>query len=324
MKAVICEGFGPVDELKIGEVPDPTSRRGHVVIDVEAAGLNFPDVLCVQGLYQFRPEPPFIPGQEGAGVVTAVGEGVKDVQVGDRVAFVAPSEAFAEKVVVDAGMVWPIPEDMPFDTAAGFTMVYGTSYHALRQRAALVAGETLLVLGAAGGVGLAAVELGRAIGARVIAAASTAEKLKVAREAGADATINYAEEDLKARARELTGGMGVDVVYDPVGGPFTEPALRSVAWEGRYLVVGFAAGEIPKIPLNLVLLKGCQVAGVFWGAFTGRAPEQHRANMQQLKVLYEKGTIRPRIGARYPLSEVRRGLTDLAERKAVGKIVLTM
>lgn len=324
MRALVCESFGPIEQLKVTETPDPEPAPDHVVVDVKAAGLNFPDVLCVQGLYQFKPETPFTPGQEAAGVISALGEGVSRFQVGDRVAFVGLTGAFAEKALVHSFAVGKIPDSMPFETAAGFSMAYGTSYYALKQRGGLQPGETLLVLGAAGGVGLAAVELGKAMGARVIAAASTAEKLEAARAAGADEGVNYAEEDLRARMKELTGGAGVDVIYDPVGGDYAEPALRSMGWGGRYLVIGFAAGEIPRIPLNLTLLKSCQIVGVFWGAWLGRAPAEHAANMAELFSFFEAGKLKPHVSARYPLADAQTGLADLAARKAVGKIVLTM
>jgi NADPH2:quinone reductase len=295
-----------------------------VIVDVAAAGLNFPDVLCVQGLYQFKPETPFAPGQEGAGVVAEVGEGVTHLQPGDRVAFVHLSGAIAEKALVPANMCIPVPDGMDLETAAAFSMVYGTSIYALKQRAKLQAGETLLVLGAAGGVGLAAVELGKAMGATVIAAASSAEKLEACAAAGADQLINYAEEDLKTRAKELTGGNGVDVVYDPVGGPYSEPALRALAWEGRHLVVGFAAGEIPKIPLNLTLLKSCQIVGVFWGAWTMRDPKGAAANFAELHAMFEAGKLKPVVSETYDLDHAVDGLRALAERRAVGKLVVTL
>lgn len=323
MRALQCKAFGPIDQLSVDEVPDPEVTPGHVVVDVKAAGLNFPDILCVQGLYQFKPETPFTPGQEGAGVVSAVGEGVTHLAVGDRVAFMGLTGAFAEKTVVAAAAVSKIPDAMDFESAAGFTMVYGTTLYALKQRGDLKAGETLLVLGAAGGVGLAAVEVGKAMGARVIAAASSAEKLEVCRAHGADETINYTSEDLKARLKELTGGAGVDVIYDPVGGDFAEPALRGIGWNGRYLVIGFAAGDIPKIPLNLALLKSCQIVGVFWGAWTFKEPKANAANLAELHAMFEAGKLKPRVSATYGLDAAVEGMRDLAERRAIGKIVLT-
>lgn len=322
MRALICESFGPVDQLKVGDFQDPAPGPGWVVVDTKAGGLNFPDILMVQGLYQFKPDTPFVAGQEGAGVVSALGEGVDGLKVGDRVAFLSGVGAFAEKTPVPAAMVTKIPDAMDFATAAGFTMVYGTSYYALKQRAGLKAGEMLLVLGAAGGVGLAAVELGVAMGAKVIAAASTDEKLAVCKKYGASETINYANEDLKARVKELTGGQGVDVCYDPVGGDLAELGVRSMGWNGRYLVIGFAAGEIPKIPLNLALLKSCAIVGVFWGAWASRDPKESQANMAELFEMYEAGRIKPLVSARYTLEDFAKAFSDLAERRAKGKVVL--
>ena len=264
MRAVLCEAFGPPESLVVSTVDDPSPGPAEVVIDVDACAVSFPDVLMIQGLYQFKPDFPFSPGGDAAGTVAAVGADVTGIAVGDRVVASAGWGAMAEKFKVPATSVIPIPDGVATEEAAGFLYAYGTSYHALADRAELKAGETLLVLGAAGGVGLAAVELGVAMGATVIAAASTEAKLAVCREHGAALTINYELEDLKTRVRELTDGTGVDVVYDPVGGAYSEPALRSIAWNGRFLVVGFAAGEIPKLPLNLALLKGCAVVGVFW------------------------------------------------------------
>ncbi|MCG8441627.1 MAG: NADPH:quinone oxidoreductase family protein [Caulobacterales bacterium] len=323
MRAVYCRAFGPEDTLTVEEVDPPSPAPGEVLIDVKAASLNFPDLLCVRGQYQFKPTPPFAPGAEGAGVVSALGDGVTELKVGDRVAFNGVYGAFAEQNAVPAAAAIPIPGAMSFEQAAGLTLVYGTSYHALKDRARLQPGETLLVLGAAGGVGLAAVELGKAMGARVIAAASTAEKLAVAAEHGADASINYAEEDLKARVKELTDGAGADVIYDPVGGEFAETAFRPIAWNGRFLVVGFAAGDIPKLPLNLPLLKGASAVGVFWGAWVTREPAAHRTNMQALFDLHASGRIRPHIAATYPLSDFLAAFRELSERRAIGKVILT-
>lgn len=324
MRALVCDHFGPLDTLRLGTLPDPTPGPGQVLIEAAAGGLNFPDLLMVQGLYQVRPPTPFAPGQEGAGVVTAVGEGVDRVAPGDRVAHLSGVGAFAESVVADADAVVPIPDAMDMETAAGFSMAYGTSYYALKDRAALQPGETLLVLGAAGGVGLAAVELGAAMGARVIAAASTDEKLAVCRAHGAAEVINYTEDDLRDRVKEITGGRGVDVLYDPVGGPLAEPGVRSMAWGGRYLVVGFAAGEIPSVPLNLPLLKSCALVGVFWGAWVQRHPEAHRANTAELFALYEEGAIRPHVSSVYPLDRFGEAFAEIAERRARGKVVITL
>ncbi len=324
MKALVCNAFGPIETLRVAEQPPLAPAPGHVVVDVKAAGLNFPDVLCVQGLYQFKPETPFVPGQEGAGVVAAVGEGVDGLAVGDRVSFMGLTGAFAEQVMIPAPSAVKLPDGVSFETAAVLTMVYGTSYYALKDRANLQPGQTLAVLGAAGGVGLAAVELGKRMGARVIAAASTPEKLAAAEAAGADALINYAQDDLKAAIREHSEGKGADVVYDPVGGDYAEPALRAMNWNGRYLVVGFAAGEIPKIPLNLTLLKSFQIVGVFFGAWMMRDPAAAAANMAQLHAWAAAGDINPVITQRYSLDEARAGFDALAHRKAVGKLVITM
>jgi NADPH2:quinone reductase len=292
------------------------------VIDVQACGVNFPDTLIIEGKYQFKPPMPFTPGSDVAGIVKAVGEDAGDVQVGSRVVAFVSNGGFAEEVVCDAAMIAPIPDGVDFITSAACGMTYGTSLHALKDRAQLKAGETLLVLGAAGGVGLAAVELAKVMGARVIAAASTDEKLAICGELGADATINYATEDLRERIKDLTNGNGVDVVYDPVGSQYAEPALRGMAWNGRYLVVGFAGGEIPRIPLNLPLLKGCAIVGVFWGGFLAREPERHRENQRQLQAWIAGGTISPYISATYPLAEVAQALRAIMDRKAIGKIVL--
>src|SRR5204862_7087961 len=273
MKAVLCKQYGPPESLVIEELPSPTAGPGEVVVSVKAASLNFPDVLIIQNKYQFKPPLPFTPGSEMSGLVKEVGADVKGFKPGDRVIAFTTYGAFAEEVKVDAGRLVPIPEGMDYNSAAAFLLTYGTSDHALRDRGALKAGETLLVLGAAGGVGIAAIEIGKALGARVIACASSAEKLEVCRQHGADETINYATEDLRQRIKDLTDGKGIDVIYDSVGGPYTEPAFRSIAWRGRLLLIGFAAGEIPKLPLNLALLKGASIVGVFWGDFTRREPK---------------------------------------------------
>jgi len=279
-------------------------------------------VLIIQNKYQFRPPLPFAPGGEVAGVIKELGEGVKDLRVGQRVIGSTGWGGFAEELALDATRVTPIPDSMDFETASAFLLTYGTSHHALKDRAQLRAGETLLVLGAAGGVGLAAVEIGKVMGARVIAAASAPEKLAVCREHGADEVIDYAKEDLKERVKQLTAGEGADVVYDPVGGAFSEAALRATAWNGRFLVIGFAAGDIPKIPLNLVLLKGCAVVGVFWGAFTARESARNRANIDELLAWFEAGKIKPHISATYPLERAAVALNDMAARRVTGKVVL--
>jgi len=291
---------------------------------VKACSINFPDTLIIQGLYQFKPECPFTPGSDIAGVVKAVGAGVKHVKAGDEVFGMVPFGGFAEEVVVPANSCFPKPPGMNFELAASFLMTYGTSYHALKDRANIQEGETLLVLGAAGGVGLAAVELGKLMGAKVIAAASTDEKLELCKTYGASETINYTTDDLRARLKEITGGKGVDVVYDPVGGKFSEPAFRSTAWNGRHLVVGFAAGDIPKIPLNLPLLKGSQIVGVFWGRFAMTFPKDNMANTMQLVQWQAAGKINPHIHKTYPLADAAKALEEIMDRKVRGKVILSV
>jgi len=323
MRAVLCKQFGPPSSLVVEDVPSPVAGPGRLVVSVKACGVNFPDTLIIQGQYQFKPELPFSPGGEVAGIVKAVGEGVTSFKPGDRVIAATTWGGYAEEVVAEAARTLPMPDGMDFATAAAFTLTYGTSHHALKDRAVLQPGETLLVLGAAGGVGLAAVELGKAMGARVIAAASSPAKLAVCREHGADELIDYAAEDLRERIKALTGGRGVDVVYDPVGGDYSEPALRGMAWRGRFLVVGFAAGRIPSLPLNLPLLKGCAVLGVFWGAFTRNEPERNAANLRELMQWVGDGRLRPHVSARYPLERAADALDDLVQRRVHGKVVLT-
>ena len=324
MKAVLCRSYGPPESLVVEDVRPPTPRRGEAVISVKAAGVNFPDVLIIQNKYQVKPPLPFSPGSEAAGVVTAIGDGVDHVKIGDRVMAITGYGAFAEEIAVDAARLLPIPDGMDFATAAGFGLTYATSDHALRDRGALKTGETLLVLGAAGGVGIAAIEIGKALGARVIAGASSADKLAVCRAHGADETIDYATEDLRERLKALTAGHGPDVVYDPVGGPYTEPALRSIAWRGRLLVVGFAAGEIPRIPLNLTLLKGCSIVGVYWGEFSRREPQRFAESMRQLARWFADGKLKPHISSVFPLDRAADALTLMAERKVKGKVVLAV
>ena len=324
MKAVVCKTFGPPSNLSVEDVPSPDLGAGQVRIEVHAAGCNYPDFLIVQGLYQFKPPLPFSPGAEVAGVIAAVGDGVTNVNIGDRVIATMIWGAFAEEVVVDAGSVIKIPDSFDFKEASALLLTYATSLYALTDRGQLKAGETLLVLGAAGGVGLAAVQLGKALGARVIAAASSAEKLELCKESGADAVINYREEDLKAQTKALTGGNGADVIYDPVGGDYSESALRAIAWEGRFLVIGFAAGEIPKIPLNLTLLKGCSVVGVFWGSFVARSPDAHRKHVETLFDMWGKNQIRPVVSQVYPFDQATHAIEDLGARRARGKIVIAV
>jgi NADPH2:quinone reductase len=322
MRAVLCKSYGPPEKLVVEEVPSPKVGRGQVRVTVHAAAVNFPDLLIIENKYQFKPPLPFSPGGEVAGEVAEVGEGVQSVSVGDRVLGAGLWGGFAEETVLEESQVAKIPASMDFVTAAGFLMAYGTSHHALEDRAHLAPGETLVVLGAAGGVGLAAIEIGKKMGARVIACASSPDKLEVCKQHGADEVIDYAREDLKDRLKALTGGKGADVVYDPVGGPHAEAALRSTAWEGRYLVVGFAAGEIPRIPLNLVLLKGCQIVGVFWGSFITRSPERHRQSVAELMQWFEQGALRPHVSQTYPLERAGEALQAMAARQVKGKVVL--
>lgn len=322
MKAVLCKTHGTPDTLVIEEIAALEAQPKHVVIDVKACSANFPDTLIIQNLYQFKPELPFSPGGEVAGIIKSVGEGVKNLKVGDRVFALCGWGGFAEEVAVEANKVFPMLPNMDYVTAASVMYNYGTSYHALKDRAKLQAGETLLVLGAAGGVGLAAVEIGKLMGATVIAAASTEEKLAICKEKGADFLISYTEKDLKDTLKELTNGKGVDVVYDPVGDKFAEPAIRSMAWKGRYLVVGFAGGEIPKIPLNLALLKGCDIVGVFWGRFAATEPANSFQNIQELAGHFMQGNLKPHIYKTYSLAESPDALWDLANRKVIGKAVV--
>jgi len=322
MKAIVCKTWGLPDTLVVEDLPDAVPGPGEVAIDVHAAGVNFPDVLIIQNKYQFKPELPFTPGSELAGVVRAVGEGVSHYKPGDKVLAFVNLGAFAQQISVPAKAVVPLPPGLDFDTAAAFTLTYGTSHHAVVDRAQLKAGETMLVLGAAGGVGLAAIEIGKALGARVIAAASTDEKLAVCKEHGADATINYTNEDLREAIKAATDGKGPDVIYDPVGGIYAEPAFRSIAWRGRYLVIGFANGEIPKLPLNLPLLKGASLVGVFWGEFAKREPKANLAGMMQLMGWMAEGKIRPHISGRYALADTAKALNDMAARKVTGKVVI--
>ncbi len=322
MKAVLCKAYGPPEELVLEDVAPLIPAKGQVVLDVKACGVNFPDTLIIQGKYQFKPEMPFSPGGEVAGVVKSLGEGVEGVRVGSRVISFTGWGGFAEEVATEASKLIPIPDGMDFATASAFVMTYGTSYHALKNRAQIQPGETLLVLGAAGGVGLAAIEIAKVMGARVIAAASTDEKLAVCKEHGADEVINYTTEDLKERLKALTKGNGVDVVYDPVGGNYSEVALRNMAWEGRYLVIGFATGDIPRIPLNLPLLKGCSIVGVFWGTFVARNPKGNLQNLQELLAWFQTGKIKPLVSATYSLKDAAYALNDMMQRKVTGKVVL--
>ena len=331
MKALLSKAVGGPDTLVLDDLPDPKPTRGEVVIAVRAVGVNFPDVLIIEDKYQFKPERPFAPGGEVSGVVEALGEGVTHLKVGDRVLAMTGWGGMAEKLAVDASRCVPVPHEMGFDVAAGFVMTYGTSIHALKDRARLQAGETLLVLGAAGGVGLAAVELGKAMGARVVAAVSSEAKAAMARAHGADEAIVYPhgpfdKDQSKALASQFKAACGPDganVIYDPVGGGYAEPALRAIAWEGRYLVVGFPAG-IPSIPLNLTLLKSCQIVGVFWGAFAARDPRANQTNLMELLGMWKSGAIKPEISEHYPLERGGEAIERLASRQAMGKVVVTV
>jgi len=324
VKAVLARTFGPLEQLVLEEVEPRKPGPGEVAIAVKACGVNFFDALIVQGKYQTRPQVPFSPGGEVAGVIHAVGPGVTGLTVGTRVLAFTGHGGYAEEVIADAASVVALPEQMDFVTAAAFPITYATSFHALKDRGQLRSGETLLVLGAAGGVGLAAVEIGKIMGARVIACASSDEKLALAREHGADALINYAASDLRERIREVTAGRGIDVAYDPVGGGYAEPALRSLGFGGRYLVIGFASGEIPKIALNLLLLKVVSMVGVFWGAFAKAQPQRNAANLAELLSWYTQGRLRPHVSATFPLERYREALDAVVQRKVLGKVVLAM
>lgn len=325
MKAIVCENWGPPSSLQLRDLPSPVPGPAQVLVRTRVAAVNFPDALIVAGKYQFKPELPFSPGGELSGEIIAVGSEVKQLAVGNKVVGITMFGAYAQEVLVDATNILPLPDeisDEDLELAGSFVLTYGTSLHALKDRAQAQAGETLLVLGAGGGVGLAAVEIGKLLGMRVIAAASSADKLAAAKELGADESIDYASEDLRERIKTLTGGRGVDVVYDPVGGDLAEPALRSVGWRGRYLVVGFASGDIPKIPANLLLLKGSSLVGVFWGEFVRREPALNAENMGLLFSWLRERKIHPLISRRYPLSRASEALDTLLSRQAVGKLVV--
>jgi NADPH2:quinone reductase len=322
MKALLCTRPGTPDDLIVADLPDPTPGPGDALVRVRAAALNFFDLLIIAGKYQYKPEFPFSPGAEFAGTIESLGPGAVGFAAGDRVMGYARHGAAREKFAAPVNRLTKLPDGLAFDRAAGLTVTYGTSYYALKDRARLAPGETLVVLGASGGVGLAAVELGKVLGARVIACASSDEKLLFAREHGADEGVNYQNTELRDALKMLGGERGIDVVYDPIGGPYAEPALRSLGFGGRFLVVGFAAGDIPKLPLNLVLLKGCDVRGVFWGSWTEREPEAHRANMADLVRWCAEGKLSAHVHARYPLAQAAQALKDIADRKAMGKVVL--
>jgi NADPH:quinone reductase len=322
MKALICPSLGPAENLEVMDVEPPVAGPGEAVVEVAYAGLNFFDTLIIEGKYQLKPEPPFSPAGEFSGRVSALGPGAEGFAVGDRVMGSIGYGAAREMVAIAANRLAHVPDGLPLDKAAGLSITYGTSLHALKQRAEMKPGETLVVLGASGGVGLAAVEIGRAMGARVVACASSDDKLEFARRYGAAETVNYATEDLRTRLKELTGGKGVDVVYDPVGGALTETALRSLAWKGRLMVIGFASGEIPRPPLNLTLLKGCDIRGVYWGEFINREPDAHRDNMSQLLAWAESGDLSVHIHAKFPLEDYKMAFEAIAKRQTLGKTLL--
>ena len=323
MRAVLCKELGTPESLVLEEVPGLIPGPGQVLISVQACGVNFPDTLIIQGKYQFKPDLPFSPGGEISGVVKQVGSDVDSLKIGDRVIAFSTWGGFAEELVVDQTRTVIISDKMDYERASAFVLTYGTSYHALKDRAHLREGETLLILGASGGVGLAAIQLGKAMGATVIAAASNPEKLSACQENGADYVINYAQDDLRQSVKEITKGRGVDVIYDPVGGSFSEKALRDMSWGGRFLVVGFAAGEIPKVPLNIPLLKGCSVVGVFWGEFTKREPDLNKQNNQELMDFFDQGKISPHIHRVYPLEKAGEALNELLQKRVIGKVVLS-
>ena len=332
MKALQCVELGGPEKLVVNDVADPEIAEDHIIIEVKSASVNFPDVLMIQGLYQFQPPLPFIPGGESAGVVIEIGDGVEGFTIGDKVFAATGVGGICEKILAHKNNVRPIPENMDFEIAAALSVTYGTSIYALKQRANLKAGETLLVLGASGGVGLATVQLGRAMGAKVIAAASTQEKVDICIENGADEGFVYPsgnldrdqQKELSNKIKELTGGLGPNVIYDPVGGTYAEPCLRSIAWDGRYLVIGFAAGadQIPKMPLNLTLLKGCQIVGVFWGAWTGMFPAENQKNFEELFQMYKDGKINPAPSDKFTLETSAEAIAHLKDRKAKGKVVI--
>ena len=324
MKAYVCREFGPVESHKVEEIADPRAEAGQVVVDVKAAGVSFPDVLIVQGKYQFQPPFPFSPGGEIAGIISEVGEGVVDWKIGDRVIAMTGNGGIAEKVVAFEMTLMPLPETMDFKDGAAFPLNYGTTYHALKQRGQLQAGETLLVTGAGGGVGTTAIEIGKAMGARVIAAASTDEKLEIAKNLGADEVINYSDGELKQKVKALTDGLGADVIYDPIGGDIFMQCMRCINWKGRVLVIGFASGPIPEVPTNLALLKGCSIVGVFWGRFTGAEPEENSQNFDELFALHAEGKLKPQITKSYSLDDAAEAISSLENRKATGKVVIEM
>ncbi len=321
MRALTCKAWGPVTDLVIEEWDDPVPDDEELVIDVRAAGINFPDILIIAGKYQDKIPPPFIPGNEASGVVTAIGSKVSRFTIGDKIIVAPRGGAFAQKCKVHQNAAMPLPPELSFEQGAGYAVTYGTSYHALKQCAALQADETLLVLGAAGGVGITAIQIGKAMGARVIAAASTDAKLEFAREAGADDTINYSDQALKASVRELTGG-GADVVYDPVGGELAKQAFRALAWHGRHLVIGFASGDIPDFPANIALLKEASIVGVWWGTWAAKNPHVQIQNMAELAALVSDGSLQPTVTEAFPIDEFEKAFQLISERRALGKVIL--
>ncbi len=324
MRALVCNAFGSPDELIIEERDDPRAGAREIVVDVAAAGINFPDILMIAGQYQVKTPPPFIPGNEAAGVVAAIGDKVSRLAVGDKVIFTPPGGAFAEKCTVDENLVIPLPDELDFEQGAGYAITYGTSYHALKQSANLQPGETVLVLGAAGGVGITAVQIAKAMGARVIAAASSAGKLDFAVAAGADETVNYSDVSLKDAVKQLTDGNGADIIYDPVGGELAGQALRATAWHGRYLVIGFASGDIPKFPANIALLKEASIIGVWWGTWAAKNPREQLKNAKALAALITAGKLKPRVTESYALDDYKEAFKAITERRAHGKVVLRM
>lgn len=324
MRALVCNEYGPPEALALEEYPDPEIGDRQLLVDVAAAGVNFPDILRIAGKYQVKTPTPFIPGNEGAGTVAAVGKDVTRFAVGDRVVVMSDSGTFAEKCVADEMTTMPLPAGLDFEQGAGFTVTYGTSYHAFKQSAHLEPDETVLVLGAAGGVGITAVEIAKAMGARVIAAASTDDKLAFAKEAGADELVNYSTQPLKETVKELTGGEGVDVVYDPVGGELADQALRATAWHGRYLVIGFASGDIPKFPANIALLKEASIIGVWWGTWASKNPKLQMQNVMEMAALIKEGRLEPRVTEAYALDDYVKAFSAITERRALGKVVLKM
>ena len=324
MRALLCKEYGSPSQLILDDVDDPRPAKGQILIRVKAAGINFPDVLSIEGKYQVKIEPPFIPGNEASGIIEAVGEGVERFKPGDQVITMSKGGAFAEKCVSDENTTIPLFPALNFSQGAGFMVTYGTSYHALKQSAKLKDGETILVLGAAGGVGVTAIEIAKAMGARVIAAASSSEKLEFAKGIGADELINYSETPLKEKVKEITEGKGADVVYDPVGGELSDAALRATAWHGRYLVIGFASGDIPKFAANILLLKEASAIGVWWGTWAAKNPHKHIQNIKELGVMIASGDITPRVTEEFAMDQYKEAFEVITERRAKGKVILTM